>query len=212
MRLPTALNWTLLCMNLTFLAVLGISWFLSTGWLRVHPAARRAADSLAIMNMDIYWAKGPFAIFVSKDFPRDPSFVFYQVDEQGNYTTLTAETVVGDDGVRSKEITFWEGADPEMTVTYSVSTVQDRRQQDLLLLRTIDETRSEWFVDWGADGSYDKRHVRDHQAGKSYAFVFYGNDWHEIKEHVSQYQQILMSGEQVVFDRNVGKWLPAPQD
>jgi hypothetical protein len=210
MRLPTVLNWTLLCMNLTFLAMLGVSWFLSTGWLRVHPAARRAADSLAILNMDIYWAKGPFVLMVSKDYPQDESFAFFQVDEHGRHVALMTESTVGGDGVGSKEIMFWEGETSEVTLSYSVSYLQDRRQQDLRLSRTFDEKRSESFLDWGADGSYDRRSVRDHQAGKSYGYVFYGNDWQEIKEHVSKYHQILASGEEVIFDRDMGKWLPAP--
>ena len=77
MRLPTLLNWTILGFNSLLLVFLLLCVFvIDPGRLPWSPAVRRARVDADALGMDVYYARGPFAISVAKDFSNSGSFMF----------------------------------------------------------------------------------------------------------------------------------------
>jgi hypothetical protein len=51
------------------------------------------------------------------------------------------------------------------------------------------------------------RLVRDLEQAISRSYVFYEGNWVEEEEFVSKYQRVLVTGEEVVFDQQAGRWI-----
>ncbi len=210
MRLPTFPSWVLLCTNAVLLGMLLLSLLLSDGWHPARLARHRAPDANAdMLNMDVYLTRGPFRLYASRDLPYDQSFWLIQGDEP-NRLSVVAEDATDNTGNSRRKITLALGEGHPVSVTISYTTCPANGVQSYeLFLGRVSQQYLEGFRDWGADGSFDLRMVRDLEQGISRSYVFYEGKWLEVKEFVGKHQRILVTGEEVVFDQQSGRWISA---
>ena len=209
MRLTTLPNWVLLCTNAVLLGMLLLSLVLSDGWQPTQVAPCHATDGNAdMMNMDLYLGRGPFRLYASRDLPYDQSFWLIQGDRPNDLTVLAQDdTDNAGNSTRTILLAFGEGH--PVGVTISCTTSPDGTQRYDLTLSRRSPRYLEFFDDWGADGSFDWRLVRDLEQAIGRSYVFYEGNWVEEEEFVSKYQRVLVTGEEVVFDQQVGRWVTA---
>ena len=202
MRLPSALNWTLLCGNMLLSAA--ILW-IAVG-LRARPhgsdEAHVLATDLPINGMELAFQKGPLVFSVGRDFPRSGSFaiaergtpLMIRVDKSGDATGSPGESV--NVALRSQFSVALDltptGAARQFTFSHAASGVR------------------ETLFDLNADGIFDVRHTEDiecQHAGR--VFVRYRGSWQEVSRAAKQdlYHKRLMSGESVFFSSERGEWL-----
>jgi hypothetical protein len=157
--------------------------------------------------MDVFCARGPFAISVAKDFSDSGSFMFIRYGQPLSVFTR----VVEEDGGATNSATMMLGDEVLISVEYSYSSSGVCQVHDLSLMRWIGE-RSEQFVDKKADGSYDILNVRDLKTQAGRDCVFYEGDWREVEEFIGHYRSRLVDGQVVSFDTESGKWRPVTDE
>ena len=209
MRLTTLPNWVLLCSNAVLLGMLLLSLVLSDGWQPTRFARCHATDADAdMLNMDLYLARGPFRLYASRGLPYDQSFWLIQVDRPNDLTVL-AQDETDNVGNSTRHVILAFGEGHPVAVTISCTSSPDGAQKYDLTLSRDSQRYVESFSDWGAVGSFDLRHVRDFEQAMSRRYVFYEGNWVEEEEFVSKYQRVLVTGEEVVFDQQAGRWIIA---
>jgi len=221
MRLRSVANWTLLCLNaLLFLFLVAVS-LLFVAWPRLDPAARLARkyarDISTAFNVEyeVYLAKDPFALLVPKHRP-DPDtrwFTFFDSRECGLYLMVTPPDI--EFGAATDSVLVGMGDD--FAVSWDYSRTNGEANVDSVRLSRQSGALIEAFTDYKADGSYDVRQTRDEDRGVGCMYVWYDGAWQEIMDaqkdpNQKQFHKRLVTGQQVYFDDESGRWLPSPEN
>jgi hypothetical protein len=207
MRIPSFLNWILLCANTLLLALLLWGSLFRPEHQRLNLDPRPLPNDIAMLGMDVYYEKNPFVLLVGKDFPRNESFVLAQ---RGRPLYFSAEDGDTPDGEERKQATVGLGADFSLSCGYSLHG--DGADIHHLMLCHRNKGVEEALFDLNADGVFDTHHIRDEKRHVSHVYVLYQGAWREIfgadkDPKQDQYHKQLVDGQRVVFDKNRGCWL-----
>jgi len=184
-------NASLACLNLLLFAFLLCGWSLPVG--RSGATVRKDA---AIMGMDVYSVRCPFAIFVDRDFPGSRGFTFC---EYGPQLLLSAKDVDGNDAEERREVLVSLGADFSIGFVYSL--LNATKIEELVVTKN-----NEGFIDINVDGFFDTRIT---YAGiPAHHEIWYEGKWREVvRGHGGRdYEMELRDGEVVSFDWESGRW------
>jgi hypothetical protein len=216
MRLRSIANWALLCLNTFLFVILASRLDVQTGSLGVDADVRVAKRDAAALGKDLFFASGPFALFVAKDFPRDKSFTLMErgeplfVMKEDRPFPVLAEQMHVDGEEPTREVTVGFGEHSSVSAEYSCSPKEGCRVS-MLRLSTGDARRGETFSDYGAVGSFQMRQVRDFVRRTSQMYVWYQGDWQEVMggdkdPKQDQFHKRLLDGTRVYFDTHRGEW------
>jgi hypothetical protein len=210
MRLPSFVNWTLLCMNTVLFVFLLLMSPVRPGWLGLERPARRLPSDVAALGLDFYYEKGPFVLLVGKDFPRNESFALIQ---RGAPANLSLEVLQGLYGPATKSVTVGLGTD---SISFDYSNAAGGAKVHHLMFSHRNKGLLETFTDINADGVYDFRQTRDESRHVSHVFVWYHATWREalgrdIDPKQDEYHKALADGTRVSFDMQSGRWLSSAE-
>ncbi|MGQ9663658.1 MAG: hypothetical protein ACUVWX_15210 [Kiritimatiellia bacterium] len=204
---PTAAigNLVFLLLNSLVFVILLVLCLGPGGCLDRARMARVAGEDPRTLGQDVYVARPPFVILVSKDFPKDDSFTMLTHAEAVFFRVWHEKT----DDTNIKEAMCGIG-DLSFSCRYSLAD-GDVCVRDLMLIRQRGDI-AEAFSDFNADGTFDFRQTRDLKNRVSTAFVWYDGAWQKIlgageDPNQDQYHKRLLSGQAVSFDGTVGKWV-----
>ena len=189
------LNTIFLCVNIICVAPRICHWLIPL--TRSAPQAFRDAEKL---NMDLYFAKTPFALLVAKTFPQENTFTFI---DYGHRLLMSGEDADGDDdhGAARRKATITFGT-ASMSCYYSLD--KGIRMNELEFA-----TETQIITDLNADGFYDMRIPLDR---KGILQVWYNDKWQDvIGGEGGKYQRHLRNDGVVDFDMQSGIWL-SPTD
>jgi hypothetical protein len=151
--------------------------------------------------MDVYCARGPFTLFVDKDFPHKDTFKLFDYSQP---LILAVENGVANDGDATKEAAIVLGADFSISCEYSLSNGVQVRALTL-------SKKNESLIDLNADGSFDVRiHVPSDEKPRPPSEIWYQGKWREVVSDGGgdKYRKQVAGGGAVCFDTKSGVWLP----
>jgi hypothetical protein len=198
-RLPFILNWILLGSNAVLLVALAWSWLSAKG------PTEKARASAQLLGMDIYAAKGPFAIFVDKDFPRRYEFTMHDYSRPLVVNVTELDREAHNNPRMSAQIV----ADPDVAISCDYTLVDDHGSYRALIDNVSLQTKTAGFDDMNVDGHFDSR--VNHEADLMHRQqIWYDGEWRDVvpAAYESQYERRLCEVGEVVFDRKTGRWTP----
>lgn len=221
MRFRSIANWVLLCLNCVFFVLLLVFSLVYEHDGAIDPEAMRAAErGLAVYEegdilRDVYCAKGPFALWVAKDFPSDQAFDFFQY-ALGLSLSLDSPLPPDEDDGETHSLALELGDDFWFTVNFCPAGRYPEVRSFALY-----QTRGDVLVtlrDNNADGVFDMRQTMDEVKGVSRTNVWYHGTWRAVAPRSSEefqqteYRRQLVDGERVYFNLQTGEWLPLTKD
>src|SRR3972149_7546080 len=129
MRLSSALNWTLLCLNTVLTLFLISALLFSQGGLGVNSAAYPLPDNIADLGMDVYCEKDPFVLFADKEFPSTQSFMLVQRDQP---VSMSVSDIASMGGPATNSASVGMGPDFSISFDYSLADGSVRVHQLML--------------------------------------------------------------------------------
>jgi hypothetical protein len=190
--------------------VLLLILLVSLGWLHTNPVLHLDNTDQAILNQDIYWAKGPFVFLVDKDFPRNESFTIIQKDRQ-----LSISTKDITEWLKPKEWKYiYVVISPDFSFSCDYFISNDKGYVHELELCHRNNGLYEVLTDLNADGIFDMRYTRDDEQHVK-IYVCYHGVWREINggedSNQDKFHKQLLDGTRISFDIKSGQWL-SPTD
>ena len=216
MRLPSVLNWTLLCINVIVFLLLLVMSFAYPGWVRSMPAAHPLRDNGSVLGMEVYYEIGPFVLLTGKDFPDDKSFQLRQ-----RFPPLNPSMSVLDGkyfaarNEATKHVSMDMGAD--FSVSCDCSVAGGNVDISNLTLGHQRKGLHETLTDLNVDGVFDVRQTRDGEQGKGRMYVWHKGAWHEVvgfdkDPKQDEYHKRLVDDTRVSFDKTSGRWVSSTNE
>jgi hypothetical protein len=171
MRLRKILNWVLLCVNILLCAILSRTWFSSYD-NQVTQTTKVAAE----MGMDVYCVKGPFAIYIDKQFYENGSYYICQYGDPFIYFKVKGN--IENNNNLMKNALFGIGKDIAVSWDYSIGN--EGQVQEIRLLKN-----DESFSDLNADGKFNT-HIVLWPKEKMRLDVWYKGKWQEAEREKSE--------------------------
>jgi len=197
-------NWLLLAFNIVlFIALIA-------PWLAVDsPTMQRARKEAELIDMDVYFAKGPFVILVNESFPQ--KHAFSMADKTLALSAQGYPSEGESAGMRTAMLAV--GPDVALSCDYRITDAHASPLQvevDSILL----QTGSKGVWDLNVDGIFDQQLLTDSAAGKFSEQIWYDGKWQQVLPHgdVSPYERELPQIGWVTFDKESGRWTRAAND
>ncbi len=212
MRLRSIVNWTLLCLNALLCAILLFILLVHLGWIHSGPFVHLNETDQAILNQDVYWAKGPFVFLVDKDFPRNESFTLFQQDKQLSVSTKDLCA-----WLKPKEWNYISVViNPDFSISCDYSIAGGKAFVHELMLSHRKNGLRESLTDFNADGIFDRRSTTGEDIHENHGYVWYHGIWREIMggekgPNQDEYDEQLLDGTRVSFDVKSGQWLSSTE-
>ena len=190
----SVVNWLCLCGNVLLLIILGFHWLRPLD--RTSVMAKKYAEEF---GMNIHCVNGPFAVFVSKDFPHSDTFRF--VDFGQNLQLMREKDDAEDNGPeQNRRVDVSLGPTLNMSCTYHHAGKEDEVNEVTLT------TKNAMLTDLNVDGFSDIRIPLN--SDKPILEIWYKDKWREAVSGpgLNKNQKQLVGGGVVSFDMKSGSW------
>lgn len=207
MRLPSMLNWALLCLNTALAVALTSVLLLSPGGPNGHLVPHPLPDNVAALGMAVYYEMGPFVLLAGKGFPKTHEFAL-TLRDQSLSMSLTDAVWMDEPATYSASM----GVGPDFSLSCDYSLIDGNPSVLKMMLSHRREGLLEWFTDLNVDGVFDLRGTRDEEHHLSRGYVLYQGNWQEILggDKAPQQDELhkqLVDGTLVSFVKERGHWL-----
>ncbi len=169
----------------------------------------RAREYAEFLEMDVYLAKKPFAIFVDKNFPQKYEFTMRDYSRPLLINVRDTES----DTEGKTTMTAMLAADPDVALSCDYTLVEINGSLEAKVDRVLLQTKSAGFYDLNVDGFFDAR-VNLESEPTHATQVWYDGGWRDTlpDARVFSYEVGLPEVGVVTFDKKTGRWTSASEE
>jgi hypothetical protein len=168
---------------------------------------RRVHEEANVIDMNVYFAKGPFAILVDKAFPQQHSFSFGDSSQQLTAQGYPIES--DDDSKATRTAMLVVDRDIAVSCEYWIEEAHGGPESHVESIMLQTDRKGVW--DLNVDGIFDQQLVTDAESGKHSEQIWYDGQWQQVLPHgdVPRYERELPEVGLVTFDKESGRWTSA---